>query len=451
MPGIPTNQTMCAPLLRVLGSVSNLQPGVFVRLTEDLIHQVIRAAGYDPLKLESYGDPNLGWRYEGRSKPPGFKRRVVIAYRILHLKRKVALTVKGKPGHWALTEAGVKEAQRLLIPAPTSKDFHTPLIRILAHDTRIESGVTVPVTDDLVKRVITEAGYDPENLTAYGAASQGWKYEGKVNPPGLKRQVVLAYKALHRCAQPLTVQGVRGQWGLTLMGAQRAKAMGCKPPQNATSRFLDRRLNRGGGKVYLQLKRAIAGRLRLSVANQKVEDHLHNYFERVIRRDGLRSRLEAGTPIENHHLIHWAIRSGITDLRDEGTNPVTREIHGSRTERERSQEIELGDGNDPRIVRSKENGGALLDVADESGCFPTTEDVEEKLHFDSVMSRLENKLQQMHPKAGDRYLGIIGQRMSGETVTEIAANENVSKFRASTLIANARGAGQRALKSQCGA
>jgi hypothetical protein len=448
MPCIPTNQTMCAPLLRVLGSMSNLQPGAFVPLTEDLIHQVIRTAGYDPHKLESYGDPNLGWRYEGRSKPPGFKRRVVIAYRILHLKRKIALTVKGKPGFWALTDAGVAEAQRLMIPAPTSKDFKTPLIRILAHDTRIESDVTVPVSNELIKRVIKEAGYDPENLGAYGAASQGWKYEGKVNPPGLKRQVVLAYKAMHRCSQPLTVQGLRGQWGLTLMGTQTARGLGCKPPQNATSRFLDRRLRQGGGKVYVHLKRALASRLRLSAANHKVEDHLHNCFERLIRRDALRSRIEAGTPIENHHLVSWAIRSGITDIRDEGTNPVTREIHGSRTERERSQEIELGDGKDPRIVRSAEGGGSLLDVVDDDSCFPTTAAVEDKLHFESIMGNLEGKLQKLHPKAGERYLGILKQRMSGDTVTEIATNESVSKFRASTLIANARDAGQRALKTQ---
>ena len=450
MKSIPTNQTMCAPLLRVLGSATNLQPNVFVRLTEDLIHKVIRAAGYDPTKLESYGDPKQGWRYEGLSKPPGFKRRVVIAYRIMHLKRKVPLTVKGKQGHWALTEAGVAEAQRLMVPAPTSKDFYIPLIRILAHDTGMSSEVMVPTSDKMIKRVIREAGYDPDKLDTYGAPSQGWKYEGLVNPPGMKRQVVLAYKALHRCAISLTVQGTRGQWGLTDDGVARAKELGCKPPRNATAEFLDRRLNRRGGKVYLQLKRTLASRLRLSAANNKIEDHLHNCIERLIRRDALRSRIEAGTPIEDHHLVAWAIRSGITDIRDEGTNPVTRELHGARTDRERTQEITLGDGKDPRVVRSTESGGAMIDVLDEDSCFPSPEDVLDKMQFESVMSQLEDKLDRLHPKAGDRYAGIIAQKMSGATVKEIAENEGVSKFRASTLIANARTAGKKALK-QCSA
>jgi hypothetical protein len=89
---------------------------VWVPFNDEVCCQIIRMAGFDPHNLDQYGNPADGWKYDGQSRPPGFKRRVIIAYQHLHHPRvrRVYLTRGGKRGFWALSPEGVEAVQRLL-------------------------------------------------------------------------------------------------------------------------------------------------------------------------------------------------------------------------------------------------------------------------------------------------------------------------------------------------
>lgn len=108
----PSPKHFRIPLLKVLGRAVKFQPEVFV-LHKDLVPKVIRAAGFDPDNLGSYGPIDEGWRRKGRN-PAGFDRNVSLAFRYAYRNCQEPLTVKGtNPGMWGLTEAGVALAKKM--------------------------------------------------------------------------------------------------------------------------------------------------------------------------------------------------------------------------------------------------------------------------------------------------------------------------------------------------
>jgi hypothetical protein len=209
--------------------------------------------------------------------------------------------------------------------------------------------------------------------------------------------------------------------------------------KNATSKFLDKRIMATGGlrgSFMTILRSAVISKLPVSNAVGMVEDHIQNCFERLIRRDSLRERLAAGHPITDQQIAMFAVRAGYTDIRDSGTDPVAREMVGARTEREREKGVVTHPITDPRVVwASPESGeapGTWIDIAD------TAANQEDEMQFAQIWSRMEDTIRKHKPNAADRYIGILRAKVDGNTVGDIADGEDVSNFRATSMMAEIR-------------
>jgi hypothetical protein len=122
---------------------------------------------------------------------------------------------------------------------------------------------------------------------------------------------------------------------------------------NKTARFLGDNFENYYGRITLHLRR----KMPRSEEFDKVDDHAMNWIERIIQRDGLRSRIEDGKSIPPSQVQSWARKGAYTDIRNEGREPVCRVFHGALTKRE----IGLYDPSNwtetviPRTINESEN------------------------------------------------------------------------------------------------
>lgn len=210
--------------------------------------------------------------------------------------------------------------------------------------------------------------------------------------------------------------------------------------KNATSKFLDKRIRDTGGlrgSFMSVLKAAVISKLPVSNTVGMVEDHIQNCFMRLVQRDSLRDRLAAGHRITDQQIAMFAVRAGYTDIRDSGTDPVCRELFGARTERERERGVVTQPITDPRVVwaspDSDEAPGTWIDIAD------TAANQEDEMQFAQIWQRLEGAIRKhKQSPAADRYIGILRAKVDGNTVNDIADEEDVSNFRATSMMAEIR-------------
>ena len=208
---------------------------------------------------------------------------------------------------------------------------------------------------------------------------------------------------------------------------------------NATSKFLDKRLRETGGyqgTLMRALRTAVVNHLPMSYTVGMVDDHIQTCFSRLISRDSLADRLAEGHLITDQQLAMFAVRSGYTDVRDSGTNPVCRELYGARTEREREKGVGFLPMMDARIVWSSEEDGegdgAWTDIADNAA------NQEDAVAFAQVWDRLEGIIRKHKPQAADRYIGLLRSKANGAALADIADEENVSTSRATSMMAEIR-------------
>lgn len=132
--------------------------------------------------------------------------------------------------------------------------------------------------------------------------------------------------------------GKRGYWALTDLGAKKARALReiyegqivLSAGPNKTAKFLGENFDRLYGRITLHLRQKMAR----SEVFDKIDDHAMNWIERVIQRDGLRTRIEAGKSIPPSHVCAWARRGAYTDIRNEAREPVARVFYGALTPKE---------------------------------------------------------------------------------------------------------------------
>lgn len=328
---------------------------------------------------------------------------------------------------------------------PRYSHFHTHILKVLGEMTRNEPGVFVSLTDTLVKRVILSLGFDPDKLSRYGTPEQGWVYEG-ITPAGLHRKVLIAYQDLHtRVKEPLTVKGVRGQWGLTETGVEKALLLQApKKSANLTAQFLERRL-RENKKLLPLIHRSVAAKMPRSSQTQ-VEDHVQTCMLRLISRDSLRSRLQMGFQIKDHHIVSWAIRSAYTDARDSATDAVTREYTGAitRVERRQFDDVEptvLVKGGNEDVIwgasdGSRHDAGSWSDLVDTSSSMSAS-NTEDVLEFNALWGLVTQRVLE-RSVAGARYMKVLGMKMEGHSLQEIADAEQINRSKAVSLLSEAR-------------
>lgn len=338
---------------------------------------------------------------------------------------------------------------------PSLSHYIEPLLKVLGQRVGFKAGVFIP-NKDIIPDIIREAGFDPDNLEQYGDPGMGWSYEGQ-KPAGFRRQVSLAHRKLYSKTgtvklpkgQPqLTMTGKpRGQMALTDEGVAKAKELcgvkddGTSSGGNATAQFLDKRLAETGGiggKLYALMCAAVISKLPLSATIGIVEDHVQNCLLNLIRRNALKGRLANGVRITDSHLATYAVRTGFTDIRKDGTEPVCREMYGARTERERAKQVKLGPLNDERLSWSKAEDGSftISDVADAESQDGAT--VEAHLAFDDMWENIRAVVREKKPKVWERYVKILFHVANGWSIKEIATAEGVSRHRAASLVNTAR-------------
>jgi len=234
-------------------------------------------------------------------------------------------------------------------PRPKESLFYAPVVYLLGRLTNFRPYVGVNhklIRDDVLRL----AGIDPEDSP--------WPLQSisSQNRNGLYRVVHFGFYHQTRqyreesdalCCKPLDPEskGKRGWWALTDLGVKRAKALraiyegkirlSCGP--NTTAQFLGENFSRFYDRVTLHLRH----RMPRSELFDKVEDHAMSWIERVIQRDGLRSRVVNRKPISASQVCVWARRGAYTDIRNEAREPVCRVFHGAQTAKEIREHAEV--------------------------------------------------------------------------------------------------------------
>ena len=322
---------------------------------------------------------------------------------------------------------------------PSAFHFVEPLITALGKATKFKSGVFVrgcSVLDDIIRG----AGYDPKNLAQYGDPALGWRLSGW-KPLGFRRRVQRTFWNARTCKNPLVTKGPEtGLWGLTEAGVARARLL--TGGRNLTAEFLDRRLKATGGadgSLMGLLRASVTKRLPRSASAGLVDEHLHNWFVRFIGRDSLRERLLRGQAVPDTLLATYAVRSGFTDIRKMGTDPVCRELYGARTEREREAQQRKRAPLSREDVTWKQEGSHLV-VGDfrDTDTQDASQEFLDTVEFETLWANVERAVRTRKPKAWPRYLEVLRMRFEGFTVKEIAGVEGVSRYRASSIVSEAR-------------
>jgi len=227
-------------------------------------------------------------------------------------------------------------------PRPKESLFYAPVIYLIAKHAGFKAYVGVDHTllqDDAIRL----AGFDPEDCPwplkstsskqrdgLYRIVHFGWYHQ--------TRQYRSETEAL--CCRPMdpATRGKRGYWALTDLGVKKAKALRAlyegkivlSSGPNQTARYLGDNWGRFYGRAQLALRRKMPRSEQL----HKVDDHVMNWVEKVMQRDGLRGMLEKGRSIAPSQISGWARKAAYTQIRNEGREPVCRVFHGALTPKE---------------------------------------------------------------------------------------------------------------------
>jgi hypothetical protein len=296
-------------------------------------------------------------------------------------------------------------------------------------------------------------GLDPQNLASHGDPDLGWRIGGKRNPPPIDRLIMKSFQALSRTHIPFSdapatplcwLSSDRKRWGLTKAGVREAKILA--GIWNATSDFLEERLGAPGGMhnsdTYKVIRAALSRKFKISVSAQTIDDHIQQFFQRLIHRDALAGWLASGGTISNARLAGFAIRSASTDWRDSARNPVFRIFLGAKTETELQmaaagvQQKHRVPPSDVKVVwnkdKSKDTDVSTFDVMDAS---PS---IEETLMFLDSWQEVCTFLQKRKPESWERYTQALNLRLEGHSLKEIQAEMGVRGNRAAAILAEAR-------------
>lgn len=311
--------------------------------------------------------------------------------------------------------------KRPVLP-PSSAELRRHLLIVMGTLSGWKTGVFVDHKE--AKRAATvHAGYDPDNLAQYGDPENGWRMTGgHATFKSFGRRIWNAYRRGYWLKRvPLTEKGPkRGQWGLTSAGLETARSYaGLRQIGNTTAQFLDQRLKETGGLdgvFWGTLRAAVASRFPISARSDLLDDHIQTCMMRLIHRDALRERVVSGQNITDTHIATYVVRSAINDCRDAATEPLTRELYGARTAKERIEGQAAVSSADPSKVTWDADEGCWDDIVDPT---PATA-IEDKMEFTEIWGALEKIVKQKYPKNWKQHMRFIKLRSEERTIQETA-------------------------------
>lgn len=200
---------------------------------------------------------------------------------------------------------------------------------------------------------------------------------------------------------------------------------------NATGRWLNEHLARrsDGSEAPLlsQLRIALTRRFQISHTAGMIEDHIHNYIVRAIRRDAFAKMLGECPLLPYGKVISYAVNSAKTDIRDMGVEPLCREGYGARTEQERLKTPQPK----ARVRRPVDTDGAIFSLEDPHS-------PEDWLDFEKIWTQVQNMVQRKKPHAWERYSQLLRLKLEGYSTDEIAEKTGVGSNRAAWMLQEAR-------------
>jgi DNA-directed RNA polymerase specialized sigma24 family protein len=209
-----------------------------------------------------------------------------------------------------------------------------------------------------------------------------------------------------------------------------------------TSQFLDKRLKETGGldgKLMTLLRATLSKKLPVSAAYGTIDDIIQTCFTKLLKNDAFRGRLADGHNVTDSQIVMFAIRTGYTEIRNAGTEPVERERCGARTERERQKGLpEPTCGGDPKIIWDPEEYGEY-DLVDLSSSL-RPEATQDRIEFYGVWGEVEKVIKKKRLQTGKQSARVLwGAEVEGFTIKEIAEKEELTPHRVSFLLSQARG------------
>lgn len=207
-------------------------------------------------------------------------------------------------------------------------------------------------------------------------------------------------------------------------------ASGATPTPTATSRWLTAHLRRQSdgspSSLEIALQKAVQRRMKISARTQQVDDHLQQFYAKVLRRDAFAPHLAGGATLTYGRVAAWCVNSARTDARDSGTEPVSRALHYARSEQER------------RAGTEPEPPASLADVSDMPA--PPAAD------FDLLWTKTCKKILSLLPdRIPAQTLSLLtAHYRDSETISDAALREGIPRARAAAQIAKVR----RVLKQQ---
>jgi len=286
------------------------------------------------------------------------------------------------------------------------------------------------INHEMAKRAVVEhAGYDPDNLAQYGNPEDGWRMDGgHASFKCFGRRIWDVFRRGYWLQKtPLTEKGPkRGQWGLTTTGLELSRSYaGLRQIGNSTAQFLDQRLKETGGVngvFWGTLRAAVASKFPISNKAGLLDDHIQTYMMRVIGRDGLRNKIAEGKIITDTHIASYVVNSARNDIRDAAINPVTRELYGARTAKERAGETKVKSSCNTCGITWDRDEGCWDDIIE-----PTVGDaLEAKMSFEVVWGKIESSIKHRYPKGWPRYMKILKLKADGDSHSEIATSMKIS-------------------------
>ena len=333
------------------------------------------------------------------------------------------------------------------VPIPKARIFASPLLRALGALT--DHSLSALPRTKVMPEVLRLAGYDPANLPA------NWE----VQSSNKQTKIHETLRWVARSMDTLITSPGRGQWALTPAGLDKAALLNgvtlapdakvVSPASksttpNATSKWFTKNLRPGPGgtesALMSSMRKAVRRNLPLSDKRDIIDDHIHTFILRAVRRDSFAKRLAEGQTIPYSKVAAYCVNSGRSDARDMGTEPICREMMGARTDTERKA---LSQQDQNTRNRSTRNLNRVIQIPTKSPSFMTESladerDLEAGLKFESLWGEVVERVQKCKPGAWERYANLLLLKAQGYTTAEIARKEDVSCHRAAKMLAQAR-------------
>ena len=337
---------------------------------------------------------------------------------------------------WRVYDATSKSEACEAARVESIQTFQPLILEVLFEKTRGRVNVFAPMSS-VIPGVLQKAGYAPKHLLP-----QGWELKGP-NKKDLVLKIKEVFRVLATLETPLIIQGEESQWALTKQGLLSVT--------NETALWIEAQ----GLKLTEYLSIKISRYFPKSDHLGLVDEHLHNFFLRSIRRNSFAKYLDQDKPLRHSTVLGWCLNSCKTDFRSWGTEPLMREKCVARTKTEMdnhtlddryvdadtSSHISFsckGEDGFGQTMGSY-NGKGIRDFKDTRGPDSFIEDDEEgKRAFEFYLNTLKAMVKNVPTKAWDRHFRLLTLRSLGYTNKDIAELEGCTAGQVAKLLKRAR-------------